>query len=182
MKTTRRRAGLSGCSRTPTPGRRSRGYDPRSAAAGRRPRLTLREPFAEGQHADVGAMILYEGQNTILDLCREFASAHTRQNRRSHSVRYIRGPLLGPEEIAACFGELGKAQSAHPAEPFDTAAAGARRCRLSARAIAPLDAFIEILLVSAPVRRRPRLAPRARAVRGQLRQMGTISFRFWRRA
>ena len=31
--------------------------------------LTLREPFAEGQHADVGAMILYEGQNTILDLC-----------------------------------------------------------------------------------------------------------------
>ena len=34
--------------------------------------LTLREPFAEGQHADVGAMILYEGQNTILDLCREF--------------------------------------------------------------------------------------------------------------
>ena len=34
--------------------------------------LTVREPFADGQHADVGAMILYEGQNTILDLCREF--------------------------------------------------------------------------------------------------------------
>ena len=39
--------------------------------------LTLREPFAEGQHADVGAMILYEGQNTILDLCREFGIALT---------------------------------------------------------------------------------------------------------
>jgi len=36
--------------------------------------LTLREPFAEGQHADVGAMILYEGQNTILDLCRLLAA------------------------------------------------------------------------------------------------------------
>ena len=34
--------------------------------------LTLRKPFAEGQHVDVGAMILYEGQNTILGLCREF--------------------------------------------------------------------------------------------------------------
>jgi monoamine oxidase len=39
---------------------------------------------------------------------------------------------------------LGKAQSAHPAEPFETAAAWVRRCRLSARAIALLDAFIEI--------------------------------------
>jgi monoamine oxidase len=37
--------------------------------------LTVREPFADGQHADLGAMILYEGQNTILDLCREFGSS-----------------------------------------------------------------------------------------------------------
>ena len=49
-----------------------------------------------------------------------------------------------PEEIGACFGELGKAQSARPAEPFETAAAWVRRCRLSARAIALLDALIEI--------------------------------------
>ncbi len=108
--------------------------------------LTLREPFAEGQHADVGAMILYEGQNTILDLCREFGIKLTplkTVGAELPCVRY-RGRLLGPQEIGACFGELGKAQSTHPAEPFETAAAWVRRCRLSAQAIALLDAFIEI--------------------------------------
>ena len=108
--------------------------------------LTLREPFAEGQHADVGAMILYEGQNTILDLCREFGVKLTplkTVGAELPCVRY-RGRLLGLEEIGACFGELGKAQSARPAEPFETAAAWVRRCRVSAQAIALLDAFIEI--------------------------------------
>ncbi len=33
--------------------------------------LTARDPFDDGQYADVGAMILYEGQNTILELCGE---------------------------------------------------------------------------------------------------------------
>jgi monoamine oxidase len=108
--------------------------------------LTLRKPFAEGQHVDVGAMILYEGQNTILDLCREFGVKLTPLKTIGAElpcVRY-RGRLLGPEEIGACFGELEKAQSTHPAEPFETAAAWVRRCRLSAQAIALLDAFIEI--------------------------------------
>ena len=39
---------------------------------------------------------------------------------------------------------MGEAKSAHPAEPFETAAAWVRRCRLSVRAIALLDALIEI--------------------------------------
>jgi monoamine oxidase len=108
--------------------------------------LTLREPFAEGQHADVGAMILYEGQNTILDLCREFAIELTPVRTVGAELprAKLRGRLLDPEEIGACFGELGEAQSARPAEPFETAAAWVRRCRLSARAIALLDALIEI--------------------------------------
>jgi monoamine oxidase len=108
--------------------------------------LTLRKPFAEGQHVEVGAMILYEGQNTILGLCREFGVKLTPLKTIGAElpcVRY-RGRLLGPEEIGACFGELEKAQSTHPAEPFETAAAWVRRCRLSAQAIALLDAFIEI--------------------------------------
>ena len=33
--------------------------------------LSLRDPFDARQYADVGAMILYEGQNTILELCHE---------------------------------------------------------------------------------------------------------------
>ena len=108
--------------------------------------LTLREPFAEGQHADVGAMILYEGQNTILDLCREFGIVLTPVKTVGAELPRVKlkGRHLDPEEIGACFGELGEAKSAHPAEPFETAAAWVRRCRLSVRAIALLDALIEI--------------------------------------
>jgi monoamine oxidase len=108
--------------------------------------LTLREPFAEGQHADVGAMILYEGQNTILDLCREFGIELTPLKTVGAELPCVRygGRLLGAEEIVGCFGELGKAQAEHAAEPFETAAAWVRRCRISARAIALLDAIIEI--------------------------------------
>ena len=101
--------------------------------------LTLREPFAEGQHADVGAMILYEGQNTILDLCREFGIALTPHKTVGAELPRVKfgGRLLDPEEIGACFGELLKAQSARPAEPFETARgwmAGFRRDEAAARA------------------------------------------------
>jgi monoamine oxidase len=108
--------------------------------------LTLREPFAEGQHADAGAMILYEGQNTILELCREFdvkLTPMTTVGAELPVVRYRRR-LMRAEEIASCFAELGKAQAANPAQPFETAAAWLRRCRVSAPAIALLDALIEI--------------------------------------
>jgi monoamine oxidase len=108
--------------------------------------LTLREPFAERQHADLGAMILYEGQNTILELCHEFGIELTPQKTVGAELPRVRysGRLLDSQEIAGCFGELGEAQSAHPAEPFETATSWLRRCRVSARAIALLDALIEI--------------------------------------
>lgn len=108
--------------------------------------LTVRDPFEDGQHADVGAMILYEGQNTILDLCREVGVELTPLKTVGAELPCVRldGRLLGPDEIGAGFGEVAEAKSAHPAEPFETAAAWARRCRLSARAIALLDALVQI--------------------------------------
>src|SRR5580700_5848831 len=140
-------AGLSGlvaAHRLQTSGHKVTILEARPRVGGRV--LTLREPFADGQHADVGAMILYEGQNTILDLCHEFGielTPLTTVGAELPCVRY-RGRLLGPEEIGACFGELGKAHTEHPPEPFETGAAWARRCHVSARAIALLDAIIEI--------------------------------------
>lgn len=108
--------------------------------------LTLRDPFSEGQYADVGAMILYEGQNTILDLCREVGIELTPLKTVGAELPRVKlgGRLLDPEEIGAGFAEVGEAQAAHPAEPFETAAAWARRCRLSERAIGLLDALIQI--------------------------------------
>ena len=137
-------AGLVAAHRLQTSGHKVTILEARPRVGGRV--LTLRDPFADGQHADVGAMILYEGQNTILDLCHEFGiklTPLTTVGAELPCVRY-RGRLLGPEEIGACFGELGKAHAEHPPEPFETGAAWARRCHVSARAIALLDAIIEI--------------------------------------
>lgn len=108
--------------------------------------LTLRDPFTEGQYADVGAMILYEGQNTILDLCREFEIDVTPVKTVGAELPVVRldGRLLEPEEIGAGFGEVVEAKTAHPPEPFETVAAWARRCRLSATALALLDALVQI--------------------------------------
>ena len=41
--------------------------------------FTLREGFADGQFADVGAEIIYHGQNNIVDLCEKFELELTEQ-------------------------------------------------------------------------------------------------------
>src|SRR5437870_1927169 len=41
--------------------------------------LTVREGFEDGQYADVGAMILYEGQPNIVELCERFGLELTPQ-------------------------------------------------------------------------------------------------------
>jgi monoamine oxidase len=108
--------------------------------------LTLREPFANGQYADVGAMIMYEGQNTILELCQEVGVEVTPFKTVGAELPRVvlDGRELEPDEIGAGFGEVVEAQAAHPAEPFETAAAWLRRCRLSATALALIDALIQI--------------------------------------
>ena len=108
--------------------------------------LTLRDPFSEGQYADVGAMILYEGQNTILDMCRDLDISLTPVKTVGAELPCVlhEGRIVDPDEVGAGFGEIVGAQSEHPAAPFETAAAWARRCRLSAVAVALLDALIQI--------------------------------------
>ena len=41
--------------------------------------LTVRDGFEDGQYADVGAMILYEGQPNIIELCEHFGLELTPQ-------------------------------------------------------------------------------------------------------
>jgi monoamine oxidase len=91
-------------------------------------------------------MILYEGQNTILELCRELGIDLTPMKTVGAELPVVRldGRLLAPEEIGAGFGEVGEAKAAHPPEPFETLAAWMRRCRLSAMAIALIDALVQI--------------------------------------
>jgi monoamine oxidase len=108
--------------------------------------LSLRDPFEAGQYTDVGAMILYEGQNTIVELCRELGIELTSVKTVGAELPSVSlgGRLLAPEEIGAGFGEAVAAKEAHPAEPFETLGAWMRRCRLSDTAVALLDALVQI--------------------------------------
>ena len=108
--------------------------------------LTIRDGFADGQYADVGAMILYEGQQNILELCRRFELDLTPQVTFGAELPslLLGGSLLGADEVGAAFQELGGAHEQVPPVPFETVAAWSRRAGLSATPHAFLEALIQI--------------------------------------
>ena len=108
--------------------------------------LTGRDGFEDGQYADVGAMILYEGQPNILDLCERFDLELTPKVTFGAELPALLfgGSLLDADAVGAAFGELGGAHEQHPPVPFETVAAWARRARLSSAPYAFLEALIQI--------------------------------------
>jgi uncharacterized protein with NAD-binding domain and iron-sulfur cluster len=108
--------------------------------------LTVREGFEDGQYADVGAMILYEGQPNILELCKHFDLELTPQVTFGAELPALLfgGGLLEPDSVGQAFQELGAAHEQHPPVPFETVSAWARRARLSSTPSAFLEALIQI--------------------------------------
>jgi monoamine oxidase len=108
--------------------------------------LTVREGFEDGQYADVGAMILYEGQTNILGLCERFGLELSPQVTFGAELPALLfgGSLLDSEAVGQAFAELGQAHEQHPPVPFETVAAWARRARLSSAPYAFLEALIQI--------------------------------------
>jgi monoamine oxidase len=108
--------------------------------------LTIRDGFQDGQYADVGAMILYEGQPNIVELCRRFELELTPHVTFGAElpVLLFGGRLLEPATVGKAFQELGEAQEQTPPAPFETVAAWARRARLSSAPYAFLEALIQI--------------------------------------
>jgi monoamine oxidase len=108
--------------------------------------LTIREGFEDGQYADVGAMILYEGQSNILELCERFGLELTPQVTFGAELPALLfgGGLLDSEAVGQAFQELGQAYEQHPPVPFETVAAWARRARLSSEPYNFLEALIQI--------------------------------------
>src|SRR5712691_7708307 len=108
--------------------------------------LTIRDGFEDGQYADVGAMILYEGQPNIMELCERFGLELTPAVTFGAELPALLfgGSLLDAGAVGAAFKELGDAQQQHPPVPFETVAAWARRARLSSAPYAFLEALIQI--------------------------------------
>jgi monoamine oxidase len=108
--------------------------------------LTVREGFEDGQYADVGAMILYEGQPNIIELCKHFGLELTPEVTFGAELPALLfgGRLLAPEAVGEAFKELGEAHEQHPPVPFETVAAWAKRSRLSSAPYSFLEALIQI--------------------------------------
>ena len=108
--------------------------------------LTIREGLGDGQYADVGAMILYEGQPKIMELCGRFGLELTPMVTFGAELPALLfgDRLLDAEAVGAAFQELGGAHEQHPPVPFETVAAWARRAGLSSAPYAFLEALIQI--------------------------------------
>jgi monoamine oxidase len=108
--------------------------------------LTIREGFEDGQYADVGAMILYEGQPNIIALCERFGLELTPQVTFGAELPALLfgGSLLAPEAVGQVFKELGETHAQQPPVAFETVAAWARRSRLSSGPYSFLEALIQI--------------------------------------
>src|SRR5919204_5743473 len=103
--------------------------------------LTVREGFEDGQYGDVGAMILYEGQPNILELCARFELELTPYVTFGAELPalLLDGKLLDPDAVGQAFQELGGAHEQVPPVPFETLAAWTKRARLSATPSAFLE-------------------------------------------
>jgi monoamine oxidase len=108
--------------------------------------LTVRDGLADGQYANVGAMILYEGQPNILELCARFDLELTPWVTFGAELPalLLGGKLLAPDAVGQAFQELGGAHEQVPPVPFETLAAWIKRARLSAAPAAFLEALIQI--------------------------------------
>ena len=108
--------------------------------------LTVRDGFEDGQYADVGAMILYEGQPNIIELCERFGLERTPYVTFGAELPALLfgGKLLDAETVGQAFGELGGAHEQVPPVPFETLSAWIKRARLSATPAAFLEALIQI--------------------------------------
>jgi monoamine oxidase len=108
--------------------------------------FTVRDGFEDGQYADVGAMILYEGQPNIMELCERFGLELTPAVTFGAELPALLfdDSLLDPDAVGAAFQELGGAYEQVPPVPFETVAAWTRRARLSSAPYAFLEALIQI--------------------------------------
>jgi monoamine oxidase len=104
-----------------------------------RPRLggrtyTVRDGFAHGQHADLGAELVDEGQSAIIGLCAQLGLELTPEFTLVRGEVVMGGRLLGVQERERILDELSTARRSVPPAPGELLASWVRRASLSAQA------------------------------------------------
>ena len=107
--------------------------------------LSLREGFRDGQYADIGAEIIYRGQDRIVELVERFGLTLTPHMSLGTDLPdlLMDGRRLDRGETAEVVSELRESYREHPPEPYESVAAWARRARVGRWTYALMEALVQ---------------------------------------
>jgi monoamine oxidase len=107
--------------------------------------LSLRDGLRDGQYADVGAEIIYQGQDRIVELVHRFGLTLTAHMSLGTDLPdlLMDGRRLDLAETAEVVSELREAYREHPPEPFESVAAWGRRVRVGRWTHALMEAMVQ---------------------------------------
>lgn len=107
--------------------------------------LSIREGLRDGQYADIGAEIIYQGQERIVELVQRFGLTLTPHMSLGTDLPdlLMDGRRLDRAETAEVMSELREAYREHPPEPFESVAAWGRRVRVGRWTHALMEAMVQ---------------------------------------
>jgi monoamine oxidase len=95
---------------------------------------TVREPFADGQYADLGAELVDQGQHAIIALCKDLGLEFGPEFSLMSGRMVFDGKLLTQDESRILLAEFRSGRRAAPPQPWEPMAAWTARAALSAPA------------------------------------------------
>jgi monoamine oxidase len=107
--------------------------------------LSQREGFRDGQYADIGAEIIYQGQDNIVALVQRFGLQLTPHMSLGTELPdlLMDGRKLDRAETAEVVSELREAYKDHPPVPFESVAAWGRRARVGRWTYSLMEAMVQ---------------------------------------
>jgi monoamine oxidase len=107
--------------------------------------LSLREGFRDGQYADIGAEIIYQGQDRIVELVERFGLQLTPHMDLQTDLPdlLMDGRKLDKGEVAEVVADLRDSYREHPPAPFESVAAWGRRARVGRWTYALMEAMVQ---------------------------------------
>src|SRR5438105_4772111 len=113
--------------------------------------LSLHDGFRDGQYADIGAEIIYQGQTNIVELVERFGlnlTPHMSLGRELPDL-LMDGVKLDRGETAEVVSELREAYTENPPAPFESVAAWGRRVRVGRWTYSLMEAIVQSTPVTA---------------------------------
>ena len=107
--------------------------------------LSLREGFHDGQYADIGAEIIYQGQENIVALVERFGLELTPHMHLQTDIPdlLMDGRKLDKGEAAEVIADLRDSYNEHPPTPYESVAAWGRRARVGRWTYELMEAMVQ---------------------------------------